>query len=74
MLAQNKDEPIRLLPLPDVAPMLGISLNTLRQWAFQHRIPTVRLGRRVLVPEQELRAFIEQRKTPVKRDDAVQSN
>jgi len=54
--------------------MLGISLNTLRQWAFQHRIPTVRLGRRVLVPEQELRAFIEQRKTPVKRDDAVQSN
>lgn len=48
----------RLLGLAEVADQLGISIWTVRRWAAQKRFRTVRLGRRVLVPESEVRELV----------------
>lgn len=48
----------RLLSLPEVAVRTSLSLATIRRWAAQRRFMTVKLGRRVLVPESEVEALI----------------
>ena len=50
----------RLLNLQEAADLLGISLWTVRRWASERRFSIAKLGGRVLVPEESLRAFIEE--------------
>lgn len=47
-----------LLNLREGAKELKLSIHTLRAWAYQKRIPIVRLGRRVLLRREDLEAFI----------------
>lgn len=61
----------KLLRLPEVKDRTGLSLHTLRRWASQRRIPTVRIGRAVFVPERDLDRLIEARKEPARTDVAV---
>ena len=46
------------LGLSEAAERLGVSPHTLRAWAvYQHRLPFLRLGRRVLFRLGDLEAF-----------------
>ena len=48
------------LSLVDAARRLGVSPHTLRAWArYQHRLPYLRLGRRLLFRRADLDAFEE---------------
>jgi len=68
----TKTEPIgRLLGLDEVAGRLALSLHTVRRWATMRRIPTVKLGGRVLVPERELDKFVEARLRAARSDLAA---
>lgn len=40
--------------LKETAQMLGISYRAIQDWQYSHRIKTVKLGRRVMVPATEL--------------------
>lgn len=52
----------KLLTLPEVAERTSMSLDTIRRWASQRRIPTVRLSNRVFMTELDLHRFIEARR------------
>ena len=55
----------RTYNLPEVAEMLGCSYSSVYRWAQQGEIPTVRVGRRVLVPREALDDLL----TPTGGDD-----
>ena len=57
-MTTNNDETGRLLNVRSVAETLSVSVFTVRQWIRDGRLRVVRLGRRVLVPESEVRALI----------------
>jgi excisionase family DNA binding protein len=48
-----------LLTVPEAAQVLGVSVNTLRQWVCQRRLPTIKLGKAVRFSPEDLRQFIE---------------
>jgi excisionase family DNA binding protein len=47
-----------LLSLKEAAEGLKISIHTLRAWAYQRRIPIVKLGRRTLLRKEDIENFI----------------
>lgn len=48
----------RRLSLSEAAEFLGISPHTLRLWCRTRRLPSYKLGRRVVLDETDLRAFL----------------
>ena len=50
----------KLLTLPEVADITRLALTTIRRWAWEGRLPVVRLGRRVLVRGSDLERWIAQ--------------
>ena len=50
------------LSFGDAAPLLGISVHTLRHWARERRIPYFRCGRRVVFSRRDLDAFLRARR------------
>jgi excisionase family DNA binding protein len=44
--------------LPEVAQMLGCSRSSVYRWASEGEIPTIRIGRRVLVPREALEQLL----------------
>jgi excisionase family DNA binding protein len=49
----------KLLNVQEAAVKLGISPLTMRAWIRQRRLPSVRLGRRVLLDPQDIERFID---------------
>ncbi len=49
---------IRLLGLEALEERSGVSRHTWRQWVRQRRLPSVRLGRRLLVSTEDYERFI----------------
>ena len=49
----------KLIPAQEVPKILPVKLGTVRAWIFQGRLPTVRLGRKVLVKESVLERISE---------------
>jgi excisionase family DNA binding protein len=47
-----------LLNFREGARELKVSIHTLRAWAYQKRIPFVRLGRRVLLRREDLESLV----------------
>jgi excisionase family DNA binding protein len=47
-----------MLPLPDAAEALGISLNTLRAWIYRRRIGYVKIGRSVRISRETIDKII----------------
>ena len=50
------------LGIVEAARLLGVSPGKLYQAVRERRLPTVRLGRRVLIPTSGLKAFLNERK------------
>jgi excisionase family DNA binding protein len=50
---------LNLLDLGEAARELKVSIFTMRSWTQKRKIPTVKLGRRVLVKQEELERFVE---------------
>lgn len=56
-------EPVTLHPVPDAQALLGgIGRTTLYQLVAEGEIATVHIGRRMFVPSDAIRAFIERRR------------
>lgn len=53
---------MKLLRMPEVAKCLGVSVITVRRWAWQGRIPIVRINRMVMVSEKDLDKLIDARR------------
>jgi excisionase family DNA binding protein len=51
----------QLLSVPEAASLLRLSPHTLYRWVFQGRVPTVRLGRRLLFDPDALRDWVLER-------------
>jgi len=55
-----------LLDLREVSKELKVSIHTLRAWAYQKKIPVVRLGRRVLLKRQDVEEFVSKNRIEAK--------
>ena len=63
---------IRLLKVNEAAERLGLSVRTVRTWASRRRLPVATIGRRGLIPEADLDAWIAARRCEV-RDPVVEA-
>lgn len=48
----------KLLRAEEVAEMLGLRLPTVRRMIFERRVPTVKIGRSVRIPSEEIEKII----------------
>ncbi len=53
-----------LLRVPAVAARLGLKESTVRKMIFERRLPVVRIGRTVTVPESDVEAMIQKGYSP----------
>jgi excisionase family DNA binding protein len=51
---ERKDVEPRAVGLPEAARLLGVSQHTVRKHVRQKMIPSIRIGRRVLIPMQTI--------------------
>ncbi len=56
----------RNLSVHEAAGLLGVAAPTIRSWLRQRRLGFVRAGRRVVIPEAEIRAFLERHAVPAR--------
>lgn len=61
----------RLLPVKDAAGYLGIKPSTLYAWAERRKVPSVKMGGRLLFDLKDLDLLIESNKRPVMRPEAL---
>jgi excisionase family DNA binding protein len=57
---------MELLTVKQVASELHVSLSTIWNWTREGRVPTVRLGKRVLFRREDLEALVERNLRPAK--------
>jgi excisionase family DNA binding protein len=55
-----------LLDVKGCAKLLNVSIFTIHKWLGQNRIPSVRLGRRVLFDPRDLEEWVETQKVGVR--------
>lgn len=56
-----------LLTARQVADRLGLKVSTVYQWAYERRLPTVKLGRALRVRDSEVERFIRRNERPARR-------
>jgi len=56
-----------LLSVEEAAKYLGLQASTLRRWLYERRIPSVKLGRRVLLRQEVLDDLIRKGERPAMR-------
>lgn len=61
----NDRTPDQLMRPIEAAQMLGISRGTLYNWAYQRRIPTVKIGHTLRFSRHDLERYIAQHKRPI---------
>jgi excisionase family DNA binding protein len=49
----------RHYPLDEAAPLIGVTLGTLRQWAATGKIESLKVGRKRVIPSRVLEEIIE---------------
>ena len=49
-MEQNDSRPSAAMPIKEFSDEMGISINLAYQLAREGRIPTIRLGRRIVIP------------------------
>jgi excisionase family DNA binding protein len=59
-------ESAQLLKAPEAAEFLNVSVNTIRMWIWQKRLPVIRLGRVVRLRREDLEELIARN-----REDAI---
>jgi excisionase family DNA binding protein len=56
----NEAVPIkRNYPLDEAAPLIGVTLGTLRQWVSAGKIKSLKIGRKRVIPSRVLEEIIE---------------
>ncbi len=55
----------RLLSVEEAATYLGVQKSTIYSWAWRRKIPSVKMGRRLLFDREDLDRIIEERKREV---------
>ena len=55
----------RLLSVEQAATYLGVQKSTIYSWAWRRKIPSVKMGRRLLFDREDLDRIIEERKRGV---------
>ncbi len=55
----------RLLSVEEAASYLGVQKSTIYSWAWRRKIPSVKMGRRLLFDREDLDRIIEERKREV---------
>ncbi len=55
----------RLLSVEEAATYLGVQKSTIYSWAWRRKIPSVKMGRRLLFDREDLDRIIEERKRGV---------
>lgn len=60
-------EPDRLLTPAEVAEILGMKLSTVYAWAYQRRVPTVKLGRALRFRQSAIEQFVRQHERRARR-------
>ena len=58
-VARKRSEAARLLGVAEAESMTGVSRWTWRRWAYDGRIASTKLGRRLLIPVSELERLVE---------------
>lgn len=48
----------RLVPILEAAKIIGVKPGTLRKWGYTGQIKTVRLGRKVMVPSEQIDGIV----------------
>ncbi len=66
--AVKTERPQTLLDVNSAAKRLGVSPFTIRAWLRQRRLSYVKLGRRVLVPEDSISRFLAVNTVPARED------
>ena len=52
-------QPVKLLhPVREAAGLLGISVWTLRKWAYQGNVTSIKIGAKLQIPESEIERLI----------------
>jgi excisionase family DNA binding protein len=54
------------LTTKEIAPLLKVSISTLKNWVRGNKIPYYRFGRKILFEEKEINTWMEEQKHPVK--------
>lgn len=54
------------LTIKETAQELGLKERTVRKWLYQGRLPHVKLGRAVRVPQDAVRKFIDKNTIPAR--------
>lgn len=58
-LARLRENPVATIPPLDLVPLLGLSKNTIYDAISRGDIPSIRVGRRILIPVPRLLAMID---------------
>lgn len=48
----------RLIPILEAAKIIGVKPGTLRNWGYAGQVKTVRLGRKVMVPREQIDSIV----------------
>ncbi|WP_297346052.1 hypothetical protein [uncultured Mobiluncus sp.] len=48
----------RLIPILEAAKIIGVQPGTLRKWGYTGQVKTVRLGRKVMVPREQIESIV----------------
>ncbi len=56
------------LSVAEAAPVLGVSVFTVRAWIRQRRLPFFRVGRRIVLDRQDLEAFLHAHRVEPRED------
>jgi len=56
----------KLLSIKEAGEMLALKPSTIRAWLAQRKLPRVNCGRRVFIPADAIRQFIQDHTTPAR--------
>ena len=62
-----------LMSIEKAGQILGLSKHTLRKWIREGRVPVVRLGRRVLIAEEDIKSLIRSNRIPAGSPAKIES-
>ena len=63
---KNKKKPTRLISVQEAALRSSYKDGTIREWVNKRRLPHVRIGRAIRIPEDALDEFIARNTVPAK--------
>jgi excisionase family DNA binding protein len=52
----------KFLTMKEVAQLLKVSVNTIKNWTKENRIPHYKVGRRVLYEDREINSWLDEQK------------